>query len=122
MQPEEFARLYALEETFWWFAGMREITAALLDPFCSGDRERAVLDAGCGTGWNLHWLRRYAGEGRVVGIDVDAGAVSLARERHAGDVVQASVLDVPFPDSTFDLVTSFDVLPQLPGEGDDEHA
>jgi SAM-dependent methyltransferase len=122
MQPEEFARLYALEESFWWFVGMREITAALLDPLCPSDRDRVVLDAGCGTGWNLRWLRRYAGAGRVVGIDVDAGAVELARERQAGEVLQASVVELPFSDSTFDLVTSFDVLPQLPGENSDERA
>ncbi len=26
MQEEDFAYLYALEESFWWFVGMREIT------------------------------------------------------------------------------------------------
>jgi SAM-dependent methyltransferase len=122
MKPEEFARLYELEETFWWFEGMRRITAALLDPVCPPGIDRTVLDAGCGTGWNLHWLRRYAGSGRVVGIDVEPVAVELARARHGEEVLEASVLDLPFPESSFDLVTSFDVLPQLPGEGADELA
>jgi SAM-dependent methyltransferase len=122
MDAGEFARLHALEETFWWFRGMREITAALLDPVCPPGHDRDVLDAGCGTGWNLLWLRRYAGDGRVVGIDVEPAAVELARARQRDDVLQASVLDLPFADSTFDLVTSFDVLPQLPGPGADEEA
>ena len=122
MDREEFARLNALEETFWWFAGMREITASLLDPVCPPGSARTVLDAGCGTGWNLGWLRRYAGDGRVVGVDVEPLAVEFSRARHRDDVLQASVLDLPFPESTFDLVTSFDVLPQLPGEGTDELA
>jgi SAM-dependent methyltransferase len=119
MEPEEFARLYALEETFWWFEGMRRITAALLDPVCPPGPDRTILDAGCGTGWNLRWLRRYAGGGRVVGIDVDPVAVELSRKRQREDIIQASVLHLPFSESTFDLVTSFDVLPQLPGEASD---
>jgi ubiquinone/menaquinone biosynthesis C-methylase UbiE len=122
MKPEEFARLYELEETFWWFEGMRRITAALLDPVCPAGVDRTVLDAGCGTGWNLRWLRRYSGDGRGVGIDVEPVAVELARERHGDDVLEASVLDLPFADASFDLVTSFDVLPQVPGEGGDETA
>jgi hypothetical protein len=32
MRTEDYEYLYRLEEDFWWFAGMREITAALLDP------------------------------------------------------------------------------------------
>jgi SAM-dependent methyltransferase len=123
MEPDEFRRLYELEETFWWFEGMRKITGALLDPVCPPGIARAILDAGCGTGWNLNWLRRYAGAGgRVVGVDIDPVAVELARTRHTDDVFPASVLDLPFPDATFDLVTSFDVLPQLGTEGSDERA
>jgi SAM-dependent methyltransferase len=123
VEPEEFTRLYALEETFWWFEGMRKVTGALLDPVCPRGIDRTILDAGCGTGWNLNWLRRYAGAGgRVVGIDIDPVAVELARTRHTDDVLRASVLDLPFSDATFDLVTSFDVLPQLGSEGSDELA
>ncbi|MBA3320317.1 MAG: methyltransferase type 11, partial [Pyrinomonadaceae bacterium] len=49
MQEEDFAYLYALEESFWWFAGMREITAAVLDPVLPRSQDRLILDAGCGT-------------------------------------------------------------------------
>jgi hypothetical protein len=42
--------LYDLEDDFWWFAGMREISAALLDPVCLNDqKERLIVDVGCGT-------------------------------------------------------------------------
>jgi long-subunit acyl-CoA synthetase (AMP-forming) len=46
MQEEDYAYLYELEEEFWWFAGMRDVTAALLDPLCpDGEGARAALDA-----------------------------------------------------------------------------
>lgn len=121
MKSEDYAYLYALEEDFWWFSGMRDITAALLDPMCARDCDRLILDAGCGTGGNLSWLARYAGNGKVVGIDLAAEALRFASDRHEA-LAQASATGLPFADSTFDLVTSFDVLVQLPGEGSDEQA
>jgi SAM-dependent methyltransferase len=114
--------LYELEESHWWFVGMREVTAALLGPVCPPGRARDILDAGCGTGGMLSWLTRYAGSGRVVGIDVAPEALRFCRERGHGDLVLASAERLPFGDSVFDLVTSFDVLVQLPGAGSDERA
>lgn len=46
MRKQDFADLYSLEENFWWFVGMREITASLLDDFCP-DKNLKILDAGC---------------------------------------------------------------------------
>lgn len=125
MRTEDYEYLYRLEETFWWFAGMREITAALLDPLLSplgrgGDR--VILDAGCGTGGNLEWLARYAGNGRVVGIDLVSTALEFCRKRTHERLALASATDLPFADESFDLVTSFDVLVQIPGPGADERA
>jgi SAM-dependent methyltransferase len=122
VQVEDYAYLYALEEHFWWFVGMREITAILLDPVCPPAQDRLVLDAGCGTGENLNWLARYARNGRVVGVDLASEALRFCRERAHKYLAQASVTDLPFGDALFDLITSFDVLVQLPGEKADEGA
>ena len=122
MRSQDYADLYALEESYWWFLGMRRVTAALLDPVCPPNRARDVLDAGCGTGGMLTWLGRYAGEGRVAGVDISPDALAFCRQRGLRHLAQASVTALPFADSTFDLVTSFDVLVQLPGEGSDERA
>jgi ubiquinone/menaquinone biosynthesis C-methylase UbiE len=122
MQPADHAYLYELEDSFWWFAGMREITAALLDPVTPFPTDRAILDAGCGTGGMMSWLARYAGRGCVAGIDLSPAALDFCRLSGHTTVAQASVTSLPFPDSTFDLVTSFDVLVQLPGSGSDDVA
>jgi SAM-dependent methyltransferase len=123
MRAKDYEFLYALEDDFWWFAGMREITAALLDPFCSSTgRPQCVLDAGCGTGGNLAWLERYAGTGSVIGIDLAEEALGFCRARHQRLVARASVTELPFTDSVFDLVTSFDVLGQLPCASSAENA
>lgn len=122
MRTEDFAHLHALEDSFWWFTGMRQVTAALLDPLCPPVGGRLVLDAGCGTGGMLSWLSRYAGAGGVVGVDLAREALEYCREREGVCLLQASVTDLPFGDATFDLVTSFDVLVQLPGGAADVRA
>jgi len=121
MQTEDYQYLYELEENFWWFAGMREITASLLDPLLP-ECDRSILDAGCGTGGNLEWLARYAGKGRVTGIDLVSTAIEFCRARGHGQLAQASATHLPFADESFDLATSFDVLVQIPGEEADAQA
>ena len=122
MEPEDFAYLFDLESDFWWFVGMRDITAAILDPICATPIDRQILDAGCGTGGMMSWLERYAGKGDISGIDLTATALSFCRERDHKLIAQASVTSLPYPDAAFDLVTSFDVLAQLPGPDADQTA
>lgn len=122
MRVEDFNYLYELEEQFWWFAGMRDVTAVLLDRACAPPREGAILDAGCGTGGMLSWLTAYAKDARIYGIDVETAALEFCRERGHEKVSRASATHLPFADASFDLVTSFDVLVQIPGAGADEAA
>src|SRR5687767_4004090 len=122
MRTEDYQHLSELEEEFWWFVGMRQITATLLDPVLSEHLARTVLDAGCGTGTNVAWLRRYSSAKEVIGLDLVADALTLGRHRIQRLAVQGSVTELPFADSTFDVVTSFDVIVQLPDEGADKKA
>ena len=122
MQIEDYEYLYELEDRFWWFEGMRAITAAVLNQYCPAQRDRTILDAGCGTGVNLIWLKGYAGNDEVYGIDLSLHALQFCRQRGLQRLARASVTDLPFDDSSFDLITSFDVLVQLPTGGADEQA
>lgn len=122
MQTEDYEYLYQLEADFWWFAGMREVAATLLDPWLPPGLDRRILDAGCGTGGNLEWLERYRGAGEIIGIDLVETALQFCRTRGARRLAQASATHLPFANASFDLITSFDVLVQIPGVGADERA
>ena len=122
MRSDDFSDLFELEETLWWFRGMREITRALLDPELGESIPRKILDAGCGAGGNLKFLERYSNGEAVTGIDVSADALHFCRLAGAASLAQASATGLPFPSSHFDVVTSFDVLVQIPGEGADLQA
>jgi SAM-dependent methyltransferase len=105
LKREEYERMFRHESTHWWYAGMRDICDALLEPIA--DRPRQVLDAGCGTGAGLLWLQQY---GQVTGIDLSAEALAFCRERGLTGLVHGTVEALPFANGSFDLVTSFDVL------------
>lgn len=107
MERSEYEILAAVEATHWWHGGMRAIAAALLDPRYPPNPQTRILDAGCGTGGNATFLRRY---GSVTGIDLSPEAIALGRWRPDDALAWGSVLDLPFADNSFNLVTSFDVL------------
>jgi len=79
-----------------------------------------VLDVGCGTG-SLSILSRIAvGEnGEAAGIDIAANMIAAARHKaqRAGlniDFRVASVDNLPYPDGSFDVVTSTIMFHHLP--------
>jgi SAM-dependent methyltransferase len=106
VKTAEYRRMYEAEERQWWYSGQRAIALALLDAAGGAPAGRGLLDAGCGTGYNLVALARL---GRAVGVDLSPEAIALCRERGVR-ALRGSVLQLPFADAAFDAVTSFDVL------------
>lgn len=100
------------ERDHFWFRGFRRFMEPLIAGVAAG-RRLEILDCGCGTGHNLHMLRRY---GRAYGIDLTWAGLQYAHKRGERKVARATVGALPVPDARFDLVTSFDVLYGLPDE------
>jgi SAM-dependent methyltransferase len=107
VKPAEYRRMFEAEEAQWWFTGQRAIASALLEPALGeAPGPRRLLDAGCGTGFNLLALGRL---GRATGIDLAPEAIAFCRERGVR-AARARLLALPFPDAAFDVVTSLDVI------------
>ncbi len=97
------------EDRHWWYRGRRKV----LDRVIAGLRLPAraqILDAGCGSGRNMIELARH---GAVTGVELSETSVRLAQARDAGEVIEGSVLDMPFEAGTFDLAASLDVIEHL---------
>ena len=99
----------AERDHFWW-RGFRAFVRPALRRATGGKAAR-VLDCGCGTGANLEMLRAF---GPATGIDLTWSGLAFAREHGERFLAQATADALPFPGSSFDLVTSFDMLQCVP--------
>jgi SAM-dependent methyltransferase len=107
MQPDEYRVMFEIEDRYWWYRGVRALLTRWLARYAQP--RSMILDVGCGTGANLKLLQGY---GTAIGVDISEQALSFCRARgipHSRTFL-ASATDLPFPDSTFDLATSFDVI------------
>lgn len=87
------------------------------------DPESLVLDAGCGTGLvTLAFQEAGYRPRRIEAIDLSFKSLTVARDEfrtrrrlaRRTDTVQSNVLQLPFPDNTFDLVLMCGVLEYTP--------
>jgi demethylmenaquinone methyltransferase/2-methoxy-6-polyprenyl-1,4-benzoquinol methylase/phosphoethanolamine N-methyltransferase len=80
-----------------------------------------VLDVGCGTGTLAIAIRPRVGAGEVHGIDtspemIDTAQKKAAKTRSDIDFQVALIEAIPFPDGSFDVVTSSLMLHHLPDD------
>jgi SAM-dependent methyltransferase len=107
------------ERRHFWFRGFRRFVEPLVARAAGevrlalGRGDLHILDCGCGTGVNLGLLSRY---GRVTGIDLTERGLRFALADGHRRLARADAAALPFPDATFDLVASFDVIYALDDE------
>ena len=110
MRAADYEYLYSIEESYWWFVAMRRITDAIIASELPS-RPLVVLDAGCGTGYNIHHFEN-AGHS-VFAFDIAQEAISGVRKRGLQKVCRASATDIPYGTGTFDVAFSFEVMDEL---------
>jgi SAM-dependent methyltransferase len=75
---------------------------------------KRVLDVACGTGFGLPFLSAKAGI--VIGVDLEWEAASQANREASSSSTWVLIADgcrLPFPNQSFDIVTSFETLEHL---------
>ena len=92
--------------------------------FCTGQKPQRqnirILDAGCGTGVGTEYLVHLNPQAAVVGIDLSAGALSVAKERcqrsgaNRVEFHHLSLYDAEQLEGEFDLINCVGVLHHLP--------
>ena len=78
---------------------------------------RDVLEVSSGHGGGARYIARYMHPHRIVGVDFNANAVALCRERHNEPGLEFRVgnaIDLPFSDSSFDAVISIEASHRYP--------
>lgn len=105
MQLSEYHRMAKVEYAHFWYRAMGELTITILRKNINSKVN--ILDAGCGTGGMTKKLEEF---GRVTGVDISQLALDYARKKGLKDLLKASVCDLPFPDKSFDVIVTLDVL------------
>jgi SAM-dependent methyltransferase len=111
--------MFEAEDRHWWYAGNHENFLSILKRKKILRNGIRVLDAGCGTG---RWLQILKNACRIeeTGVDQSDIALKYAKSRADLNLVQGDINRPLFPESSFDLITSFDLIYHL--DVDDETA
>jgi ubiquinone/menaquinone biosynthesis C-methylase UbiE len=75
---------------------------------------KKVLEIGCNTGYGTKIISNVCR--RIIGVDLSASALRVAAERYSGENIDYLLIDgskLPFADSEFDLIISFQVIEHI---------
>ena len=107
MQTAEYATMFRVEETHWWYSALHRLVFQALEAELPDWQDKQILDVGCGTG---AILKRLGNPERNVGIDLAPEAISFCRQRGLDNVRQGDICALPFKDASFDAVICSSVL------------
>ncbi|HTQ10948.1 MAG TPA: methyltransferase domain-containing protein [Fimbriimonadaceae bacterium] len=109
MNPDEYTRMFELEDRYWWFVARRRIALKLLGRHLRPGSE-VLLDVGCGTGVVLQELQSV---GKPVGLDMSDVALGYCRRRGLTRLVRADATAMPFGPSSCDAIVGLDVFEHI---------
>ena len=110
MEEIEYEVMSRVEQTHPWFVNRRRLIRGLVHRFAAHLAQPRVLDAGSGTGVNL---TEYASLGNAVGVELDHQAAAMSVQRGCPRVALGNLCRLPFPDASFDLIISTDVIEHI---------
>jgi len=111
VNPEEYRRMYDLEDHYWWFVGRRNLATGLLKRYAP--KASQVLDLGCGTGVVLRELNAWA---KPIGLDMSELALGFCRERGLERLVQGDGQALPLADNSVDAIIGLDIYEHIPDD------
>ena len=110
MRDYTYEILYESEEEHWWLASRRRMVVDWVMHRYPGRHDLRILDVGCGTGMMLVEMARL---GQAQGIDASDEALGFCHQRGLTAVQKGNVLQLPFADGSFDVLTGVDILEHI---------
>jgi 2-polyprenyl-3-methyl-5-hydroxy-6-metoxy-1,4-benzoquinol methylase len=116
MLEAEYFRMADVEAEMWWYTTLHASLLDIILKHFGANRAIRILDAGCGTGGFLRYLRSH-GYGNSVGVDISDIAVEFSRKQ-GFEVIKGSIADpsVLAQVGRVDVIVSMDVICSLPDE------
>jgi SAM-dependent methyltransferase len=114
LQAAYYNEYAAIQREHWWYLARAEILEAILARHLHPDRQRLILDIGCGPGGMRPILSQF---GRLVSTDFTFEALRFCAAQKLDYLVAADGMRLPFRDDHFDAAVAFDVIEHLSDDG-----
>jgi SAM-dependent methyltransferase len=109
MNKDYYSVYYQMERSHWWFKVREKILISQIQKHVTigSHSPLNILNVGVATGRTTEFLSQF---GEVASLEYDPDCCQFLREKLQMNVIQGSVLDLPFQNDQFDLVCAFDVI------------
>jgi len=116
MLASEYQRMAEVEADMWWYTSLHADLLNIIGEHFGHEQGIRILDAGCGTGGFLSYVRRR-GYTNCKGLDISPLAVEFCRQQGL-DVLQGSIADTAALTGagSADVIVAIDVICSLPVE------
>lgn len=118
MDTKFYVEYYELERNHWWFKARLHLLKTAIQTHTSAipQKKLKILNVGAATGVTSQMLETF---GDVTSLEYDKQCCIFLKEKTGIEAVNASLTDLPFKDSSFDVICGFDVVEHIE---DDEKA
>jgi SAM-dependent methyltransferase len=106
----EYEAMANTETNLWWYQALHTLSYQSIKSKFGSNKNIAILDAGCGTGGMLNFLKSK-GYNNIKGIDLSEDAIGFCKMR-GFDVVHSNLLNLTqhFESQSFDAIICNDLL------------
>jgi SAM-dependent methyltransferase len=118
MKEEMYSHINSVEQTHWWYVARREIIFEWVLKTLAEYEAPRILDIGCGTGFNLAYLRSKGYE-NVFGLDFSNSALRYCQSRALTSLICGDGTYPPLCKESFEVIMALDLIEHLE---DDIHA
>ena len=107
MNQAYYQEYYHIEREHWWFLVRNKIIMNHLRGKLPANRPLKILNVGVATGYSSQLLAEF---GQVKSVEYDQECYEFTKAAVPIDLIQGSILELPFEDNSYDLVCAFDVI------------
>lgn len=107
MERNYYKEYYRLEREHWWFLARNNIIINHIRKILNEKEGAKILNVGVATGYTSELLGEF---GEVTSVEYDKDCCDFVKRETGIEVVNASILHLPFENNMYDLVCAFDVI------------